>query len=171
LRNQLAKKRNEKTDETQGETNVSLKNQRRMAAEILKVGENRVWINPERTDDVELAISREEIRRLIRDKAIQKAPEKGVSRARAKALHEKKKDGKRRGQGSRRGPEGARTPSKGAWMKRIRAQRKKIRELKDKHAITKTVYRQLYVMTKSGVFRSVADLERHIDAHNLRRRR
>jgi large subunit ribosomal protein L19e len=142
-----------------------------MAAEILKVGVNRVWIDPERIDDVELAISREEIRRLIRDRAIQKSHEKGVSRARARDLHEKKKNGKRRGQGSRRGSEGARTPTKRAWMKRIRAQRKRLRELRDTHAITKTAYRQLYIMAKSGSFRSVADLERHIDARNLRRRR
>jgi large subunit ribosomal protein L19e len=150
---------------------MSLKTQRRMAAEILKVGVNRVWIDPERLDDVELAISREEVRRLIRDRAIQKSSEKGVSRARARVLHEKKKNGKRRGQGSRRGSEGARTPTKEAWMKRIRAQRKRLRELRDTHAITQTVYRQLYVMAKSGSFRSVSDLERHIDAHNLRRRR
>jgi large subunit ribosomal protein L19e len=150
---------------------MSLKSQRRMAAEILKVGVNRVWIDPERIDEVELAISREEIRRLIRDRAIQKSQEKGVSRARARVLHEKKKNGKRRGQGSRRGSEGARTPTKEAWMKRIRAQRKKLRELRDTHAITQTVYRQLYIMAKSGSFRSVSDLERHIDARNLRRRR
>ena len=37
---------------------MSLVSQRRMASEILKVGENRVWIDPERADDVELAISR-----------------------------------------------------------------------------------------------------------------
>jgi large subunit ribosomal protein L19e len=150
---------------------MSLKSQRRMAAEVLKVGVNRVWIDPERIDEVELAISREEIRRLIRDRAIQKSQEKGVSRARARVLHEKKKNGKRRGQGSRRGSEGARTPTKEAWMKRIRAQRKKLRELRDTHAITQTVYRQLYIMAKSGSFRSVSDLERHIDARNLRRRR
>jgi large subunit ribosomal protein L19e len=150
---------------------MSLKSQRRMAAEILKVGENRVWIDPERMGDVELAISREEIRRLIRDEAIQKSPEKGVSRARARVIHEKKKNGKRRGQGSRRGSEGARTPSKEAWMKRIRAQRKRLRELKDKHAVTRTAYRRLYVMAKSGSFRSMSDLERYIDAHSLRRRR
>jgi len=68
-----------------------------MAAEILKVGENRVWIDPERAEDVELAISREEIRRLIGDRAIKKEPIKGISRARAKRLHDKKVDGKRRG--------------------------------------------------------------------------
>ncbi|MCW4020117.1 MAG: 50S ribosomal protein L19e [Candidatus Bathyarchaeota archaeon] len=150
---------------------MSLKSQRRMAAEILKVGENRVWIDPERTDEVESAIAREEIRRLIRQKAIRKLPEKGVSRARARVLHEKKKKGKRRGPGSRYGSEGARTPSKEAWMMKIRAQRKRLRELKDSHAIPESVYRRLYVMAKSGSFRSVSDLNRYIEAHNLRRRR
>jgi large subunit ribosomal protein L19e len=142
-----------------------------MAAEILKVGENRVWIDPERAEDVELAISREEIRRLIRDRAIKKLPEKGISRARAKRIHDKKVTGKRRGQGSRKGTKGARTPSKEAWMKRVRAQRKRLRGLRDSHALNETVYRQLYIMSKSGSFRSVADLDRYMEAHSLRRRR
>ncbi len=142
-----------------------------MASEILKVGENRVWINPERADDVELAISREEIRRLIRDRAIKKVPEKGISRARAKRIHDKKVTGRRRGQGSRKGTKGARTPSKEAWMKRVRAQRKRLRGLRDSHALNETVYRQLYIMSKSGLFRSVADLDRYMEAHGLRRRR
>ena len=150
---------------------MSLVSQRRMAAEILKVGENRVWIDPERTEDVEIAISREEIRRLIRDRAIKKLPEKGISRARAKRLHEKKVDGKRRGHGSREGKSSARTPSKETWMRRVRAQRRRLRELRDSHALNETVYRQLYIMSKSGQFRSVADLERYMEAHGLRRRR
>jgi large subunit ribosomal protein L19e len=142
-----------------------------MAAEILKVGENRVRIDPERADDVGLAISREEIRRLIRDRAIKKMPEKGISRARARVIHDKKVAGKRRGQGSRSGAGGARTPSKQAWMKRVRAQRKRLRELRGRHAITEAIYRQLYVMAKSGSFRSVADLDRYVEAHGLRRKR
>jgi large subunit ribosomal protein L19e len=142
-----------------------------MAAEILKVGENRVWIDPDRADDVELAISREEIRRLIRDRAIKKMPEKGISRARARLIHDKKVEGKRKGQGSRGGAEGARTPTKEAWMKRVRAQRKKLRELRDNHSITEANYRQLYIMAKSGSFRSVADLDRYMEAHGLRRRK
>ncbi|MFQ5836639.1 MAG: 50S ribosomal protein L19e, partial [Candidatus Bathyarchaeia archaeon] len=42
---------------------MSLRSQRRLAAEILKVGEGRVWIDPDRTEDVEAAITREEIRK------------------------------------------------------------------------------------------------------------
>jgi len=47
---------------------TGLKSQRRLAAQILKVGQNRVWINPERIDDVEAAITREEIRKLIHER-------------------------------------------------------------------------------------------------------
>ncbi|RJS86306.1 50S ribosomal protein L19e [Candidatus Bathyarchaeota archaeon] len=150
---------------------MDLKSQRRMAAEILKVGKSRVWIDPERAEDVELAISREEIRRLIHEKAIRKLSEKGISRGRTRMLHEKRKKGRRRGHGSRQGPKGARFPRKKAWIIRIRAQRRRLRELRDKHIITESVYRRLYIMAGSGVFRSVSALERYMDAHNLRRRR
>ena len=37
---------------------ADLRNQRRMAAEILKCGENRVWMNPDRLDEVEDCITR-----------------------------------------------------------------------------------------------------------------
>ncbi len=150
---------------------MSLRNQRRMAAEILKVGEGRVWIDPEKADEVDLAITREDIKRLVHEKVIRKISEKGISRARAHMLHAKKKKGKRRGYGSRSGGRGARLSQKEAWMNRVRAQRNRLRELRGRHAITERIYRQLYVMAKSGAFRSVSDLERHIEAHNLRRRR
>jgi len=57
---------------------LSLKSQRRLAAEILKIGESRVWMDPDRTEEVEIAISREEIRRLIHDGAIKSRPKRGV---------------------------------------------------------------------------------------------
>jgi large subunit ribosomal protein L19e len=142
-----------------------------MAAEILKVGMSRVWIDPERIEDVELAISREEIRKLIHEKAIRELPEKGISRGRVRIIREKKKKGRRRGPGSRQGTKGARLPRKRAWIIRIRALRRKLRELRDRHMITESVYRRLYVMAGSGVFRSVSSMERYIETRNLRRRR
>lgn len=150
---------------------MSLRSQRRLAAEILKVGEGRVWINPERTEDVEAAITREEIRKLIHEEVIQSLAEKGVSRARAKVLKEKKKKGLRRGPGGKTGCSRAKISKKQAWMKKIRSLRKKLRELKAKRAITESVYRQLYDMAGSGVFESKADLERYIKTRGLGRRR
>lgn len=150
---------------------MSLRSQRRMAAEILKVGESRVWIDPERVDDIEVAITRDDIRRLIHEKVIREVPKKGVSRGRARVLHEKKKSGLRRGPGSRSGRSGARAPRKEMWMKKIRALRRKLRALRESRSITEKVYRRLYVMAGSGSFRSIAAMERYIDSNNLRRRR
>jgi len=150
---------------------LSLRNQRRLAAQILKVGEGRVWIDPDRTEDVEAAITREEIRKLVHEGIIRSLQKKGVSRARAKALKEKKKKGLRRGPGRKSGSARAKISKKQAWMKKIRPLRKKLRELKASRTITESVYRQLYNKAGSGVFESTADLERYIKTHGLGRRR
>ncbi len=68
---------------------TDLTGQRRLAAQILKIGQNRVWINPERMDDVEGAITREEVRKLIHEKIIVSLPEKGVSRSEQRLFEQK----------------------------------------------------------------------------------
>jgi len=135
------------------------------------VGTNRVWIDPERLEDVEVAITREEIRRLIHEGAIKPAPEKGVSRVRARVLHEKKKKRLRRGPGTRKGSSGAKITKKQAWMQRIRALRKTLREWKDNRALTEGAYRHLYMVAGSGAFASTADMERYAKTHGLWRKR
>ena len=150
---------------------VNLKRQRRMASEVLKIGENRVWIDPERVEDVEEAITRKEIRKLIHEGAIKAAPKKGVSRARARALHAKRKKGQRKGMGSRGGKKTARMPRKEAWQNRIRAIRAHLKDLRDRRIIQKNVYRRLYLLAKGGVFRDINHIEQYIEANRLRRRR
>lgn len=150
---------------------ASLSSQRRLAAQILKVGQNRVWIDPERIYDVETAITREEIRKLIHEGAIKRLPEKGVSRARARILHKKKKRGRQRGPGSRSGSSHAKISKKEAWMKKIRALRRRLHELKASRVITRNTYRKLYKMASSGRFESIAEMERHLKTHELWRKR
>jgi large subunit ribosomal protein L19e len=150
---------------------TGLKSQRRLAAQILKIGQNRVWIDPERTEDAETAITREEVRKLIHEGAIKSSPEKGISRGRARILHEKKKKGRRSGPGSRTGSPRARVSRKEAWMSKIRALRKRLRLLKTKKVIAESAYRKLYRMASSGRFESVAALERYLKAHELWRKR
>ena len=150
---------------------MNLKSQRRIAAQIMKIGENRVWMDPERTDEIEFAITREEIKRFIREKVIRKISERGVSRARARVLHQKKKMGKRRGPGGRAGTRTATISRKKLWMTKIRAQRRELNDLRSKHVITPKTFRTLYVMSKSGSFRSISDLRRYMETHNLRRKR
>jgi large subunit ribosomal protein L19e len=142
-----------------------------LAAQILKVGQNRVWIDPQRMDDVEAAITREEVRKLIHEKVITSLPVKGVSRARAKTIQEKKRRGRRKGAGSKTGAGHAKISKKEAWMSRIRSLRKRLRELKSTRIITVTTYRKMYGVAGSGRFESVADLDRYLKAHDLWRKR
>ncbi len=149
---------------------MNLRNQRRLAASVLNVGVNRVWIDPEMADNVEAAITRQEIKKLINDGVIKAAPEKGLSKGRARAQAAKKKAGRRRGRGSRKGAKFSVVSRKTRWMGRIRAQRKKLRSLKERRIITVSTYRILYRKAKGGVFRSVSDLDRYVTENNLRRR-
>jgi large subunit ribosomal protein L19e len=150
---------------------VDLKSQRRLAAKILRVGQNRVWIDPEKTDDAEIAITREEIKKLIHEGTIKSLPEKGISHGRARAIHQKKKKGRRYGPGSRSGSAYARISKKDAWMSRVRALRSRLHELKSSKIIAENNYRKLYKMASSGRFVSVADLERYLKTHELWRKR
>lgn len=150
---------------------TDLKSQRRLASQILKIGKNRVWIDPEKTDDADAAITRDEIRKLIHEGVIRKLPDKGVSRSRARILHAKKKEGRRSGPGSKTGASGARVTKKEAWMLKIRALRKKLRKVKSNKAITESSYRKLYKMASSGRFESVGDLERYLKSHDIWRKR
>ncbi len=150
---------------------MSLKSQRRLASEILKTGANSLWIDPERVEDVEGVITREEIRKLIHEGAIKTAEKKGVSRARARAVHEKKKRGLKKGVGSKTGRSTSRMPRKRAWEIRIRAIRAHLKELKTRRAVREDSYRQLYALAKGGAFTSLAHLDQYIEAHKLARRR
>ena len=128
-------------------------------------------MDSKRIEDVEAAITREEVRKLIHEGVIKPLPKKGVSHARARILHEKRKKGLRRGLGSKSGTAHAKTSKKEAWMSKIRALRKRLRELKTGKLITENMYRKLYIMANSGRFESVADLERYLKEHQLWRKR
>ncbi len=72
-------------------------------------------------DDVEGAITREEVRKLIHEKIIVSLPEQGVSRSRAKVIRAKKLKGRRSGPGSIKGAAHAKVTKKEAWMIKIRS--------------------------------------------------
>jgi large subunit ribosomal protein L19e len=65
---------------------VSLKSQKRIASEVLKCGQKRVWIDPNEIEQVGQANSRVFIRKLIKDGLIMKRKIKVHSRSRAR-LH------------------------------------------------------------------------------------
>jgi len=145
---------------------MDLKFVRRVAAEILGCGENRVFISndPARQEKLADAITREAIRELIDLDVVQKRPAIGVSRGRAKARAAQRAKGRRRGIGSREGASYARFPRKRRWILRIRAIRTRLRELKAQGRIDVTTYRKFYAQAKGGMFHSRAHLEQQLRA-------
>lgn len=146
---------------------LDLRNQRRMAADILKCGVNRVWIDPDAIEDIGEAVTREDIKGLINSKVIRKKQKKGISRARARKLAIQKSKGKRKGHGSRKGRKHARLSKKRAWIKKIRPIRAMLKELRDNAEIDRSTYRKYYRLAKGGTFKSRAHLKTHMIADNV----
>lgn len=142
-----------------------LKSQKAMASRILKCGISRVWIDPERIADVEEAITADDIRGLIHDGVIRAKQKKGLSSYRKKKIALQKKKGRRRGRGSRKGNVAG--IEKRIWISRIRAIRKLLRQMKEEGKIENSTYRQMYVKSKSGIFRSKSHVMIYLERNNL----
>ena len=142
---------------------TDLSAQKRLAADVLGVGKNRVRFDPEAQGEIADAITRDDVRDLIEDGVIEAEPTQGNSRGRARERNEKRAYGHRSGHGSRKGTSGGRTDGSEEWQSRIRAQRRTLRELRDDDEITRSQYRELYDMASGGEFDSVRDLRRYVD--------
>ena len=142
---------------------TNLRAQRRLAADVLDVGKNRVWFDPDEQGEIAEAITREQIQELV-DVGLIKAKEKrGNSRGRARERNAKRAYGHRKGPGSRRGTAGARDNSKDRWRDGIRAQRQRLRSLRDEGDLTPAQYRELYRKASGGEFRSVRYMMTYIE--------
>ncbi len=133
---------------------TDLRNQRRMAASILKCGRNRVWMDSDRTDEIAKAVTRADVKILINGGAIKSKQIQGISRGRKKFNQKQKDKGRRKGHGSRKGAKYARLPRKERWMRTIRPIRTYLRQLRDDKSIEKSIYRKYYRKAKGGEFRS-----------------
>jgi large subunit ribosomal protein L19e len=118
--------------------------QRRIAAEILKCGVHKIWIDP-KNEKVKTAITRKDVRAFIDDGIIKKLPNK---KKKTKVVKKQQRTG------SIKGKAGARERKKEQWLKRVRPQRRLLKELKGKNELNQFAYRKIYGMIKGGSFRS-----------------
>ena len=133
---------------------TDLRNQRRMAASILKCGLHRVWMDSDRIDEIAKAVTRTDVKILINGGAIKSKQIQGISRGRKKFNQKQKEKGRRKGHGSRKGAKYARLPRKERWIRTIRPIRTYLRQLRDDKSIDKSIYRKYYRKAKGGEFRS-----------------
>ncbi len=143
------------------------KTRKRIAARLMKCSPKRVRLDATQLDDIKEALTKSDIRGLINDGVIRSVQKKGVSRGRAREKHLKKRKGQRSGQGKRKGRATARTPKKETWMKTVRLQRAFLGKLKAEEKISKSTYREMYLKSKGGFFRSRRHIKIYLTERNL----
>ncbi len=133
--------------------------QKRIAAQVLKVGKNRVWFDPSRINDIKEAITKEDIKALIKERAIKKKPLIGTKRKAGKSRKKRKRKGRRRGPGKKRKNLNKR---KEEYIRKIRKIRSYIKELKSRNVIDAKESKKLMRLAKAGVFKSKKDIKEKI---------
>jgi large subunit ribosomal protein L19e len=146
---------------------VNLRKKRELIARLMGVGVNRVRFEPDKLDDVADAITRENIRSLIKNGTVWTAKVKGTSRARAE---KKLKTRRKRGlpAGSKKGKKSARTGKKELYVRKVRSMRRNLKVLKDRNEITRAVYWLIYKKVNGGQVRSLSHLReliKHAKSH------
>jgi large subunit ribosomal protein L19e len=76
---------------------VSLKLQKRLAADVLKCGKRKIWMDPNEVNEIALANSRRNVLKLQRDGLIMKKPAVVHSRARVQLRNAAKRKGRHTG--------------------------------------------------------------------------
>ena len=146
---------------------MNLRNKRRIAKSLFEVGNKRIWIDPSKLKEVKEAITKKDIKHLIKQGIISIKKEHGQSRFRTRKSRLQTSKGRGRGAGSRRGASNARQSRKLLWMIKIRNQKDLLKSLRNKSLISKKTYRLLYRKAKGGFFRSRRHIDIYLTEHKL----
>ncbi len=146
---------------------MKLGTRKRLAAQIMKVGKSRVWFDIEKLSEIKEAITKADLRSLIKSGIIKERPMTGVSRGRARKRLLQKKKGRQQNTGSRKGKKTSRLTGKDVWMNKIRAQRELLYALRERESIAKETFKLLYRRAKGNYFRSRSHLMLYLKENNL----
>ncbi len=145
--------------------------QRRLAANALKCGENRIKFDPEKLAEIKEAITTFDVQRLINKGIIRKEQIKGISNARSKKIQSQKRKNRQKGHGSRKGKATARRNLKTKWVTSVRAQRAFIKKIRASQLIDKEGFRTLYTKVKGGFFRSTKHIKIYLKEQEMIKRK
>lgn len=144
--------------------------QKRLASEILKCSPSKVWLDSTKSKEIKEAITKIDLKNLIKEGVIAKKKDPEQSRVRARKVHQQKVKGRRSGKGSRKGGPNARLGKKEKWMNKIRSIRDLLSEMKEKGFIETGVHRNLYSKAKGGFFRNKRHVKLYVKEHELLRK-
>jgi large subunit ribosomal protein L19e len=144
---------------------MDMASQKRIAARIMKCGVSRVRIKP--SEEVEEALTREDIRGLIQKGLVWSVQKRGTSKFASKKKLGQKRKGRMRGPGRRKGTRGARKSDKTKWIEKVRPLRRLLSELREGGQISRQDYGVLYRRVKGGFFRNRNHLLYYLKEHDI----
>lgn len=140
---------------------------RRIASQILGVGESKVRFSTESTSKIGEALTREDVRSLIKEGAVYAIQPRGVSRIRGREKQAQARKGRRGGKGSKKGTHAARLHPKENWIAKVRSQRRYLRALIEAKKLPEGSSRRIYLMIKGNAFKGVKFLEVYLKDNKL----
>ncbi len=133
---------------------------KRAAGSIMKRGISSIRIKPASAAEVGKALTKDDIRKLIGSGGIYATEKKHNASRRSKLLKQAREEGRRRGVGRRRGSNKARIGR--VWEKKVRSQRRLLKELKAMKKIDTKMFNDFYKHIKGNEYATKATMLLHL---------